>query len=143
MQISLTKISERKSSSLNQDKNSPRNYASQQNWRLYSQNQQWIPATDVFETDHQVIIRLEIAGMQEDAFEIVFDKNILAISGSRIDPIEDIRVFHQMEIGFGEFFIALEINIALDLETAEATYENGYLIILVNKAKPKSIKIEK
>ncbi len=143
MQISLKKISERSTSSLNQDKNSSRNFTSQQNWRLYSQNQQWVPATDVFETNHQMIIRLEIAGMREDAFEIVFDKNILAISGSRIDSFEDIRVFHQMEIGFGEFFIALEINIALNLETAEATYENGYLIINVDKAKPKSIKIEK
>lgn len=142
MQISLIKISDKKRNH-HQDRNLPKTYVDHQNWRLLSQNQRWIPPTDVFETEKQIVVRVEIAGMRDDAFEIMLDKNILTISGSRSDPFDNIRVFHQMEIGFGEFYIALEINIALDLEHAEGLYENGYLLVRLNKAEPKSIIVEK
>lgn len=125
------------------EKQISRNYPNNQNWQIYSQNSHWNPPTDVFETEEKVIIRMEIAGMKEDDFDIVIKKNILTIAGNRRDTIENIRVFHQMEIGFGEFFTGVEINIALDVESAEAQYENGYLIIRIDKAKPKSIKVEK
>ncbi len=127
----------------NQDRLSQNRIPQQNHWRIYSQNQQWNPPTDVFETDNEVVIRIEIAGMDENSFDILFDKNILTISGKRVDSFPNIRVFHQMEVGFGEFFTAVEINTALDIDAAEASYDNGYLIISVQKAKPKSIKVEK
>lgn len=142
MQISLTKLITNNDAQ-NQDRIPAKRNPQQNNWRIYSQNQQWNPPTDVFETEEEVVIRIEIAGMEESAFDILFDKNLLTITGKRFDPFANIRVFHQMEVGFGEFLTAVEINIPLDLDTSSATYENGYLIIQVHKAKPKSIKVDK
>jgi len=116
---------------------------SNSNWKLYSQNQRWNPPTDVFETDEQIIIRIEIAGMEEDDFDITFDKNIFSVTGSRIDQVRSVKVFHQMEVNFGEFFTGIEINIPLDIDNAEARYNNGFLSIFINKASPKTIKIGK
>jgi HSP20 family molecular chaperone IbpA len=36
-------------------------FLSSSNWKLNTQNQRWNPPTDVFETDDQIIIRIEIA----------------------------------------------------------------------------------
>jgi HSP20 family protein len=81
--------------------------------------------------------------MSEDDFEIIFDKNILSVSGTRIDTIQTPKIFHQMEVVYGDFFTAFEINIPLDLDNSFAKYENGYLVISIDKATPKTIKIGK
>lgn len=114
-----------------------------ESYKLTSQNRRWNPPTDVFETTEKVIVRIEIAGMSEDDFEIIFDKNILTISGTRVDSIQSQKIFHQMEVVYGDFFSGIEINIPLEIDNAQAKYENGYLIITINKAMPKTIKIGK
>lgn len=141
IQISQIKFSNTTSSQPS-DKSPTKNILQNQNWPTFTQNPHWNPPTDVFETEDKVIVRMEIAGMQEDDFNVIMKKNVLTISGTRRDYIDDIHVFHQMEIGFGEFFSAIEINMALNIETAEAQYENGYLFVRIDKAKPKSIKVE-
>jgi len=114
-----------------------------ENWKLLSQNRKWNPPTDVFETENQVIIRIEIAGLTENDFEIIFDQNLLSISGTRIDTFPPPKIFHQMEVIFGDFLIEIEINIPVNLENSYAKYDNGNLIIHIDKAKPKTIKIGK
>jgi len=130
-------------SDIKQEINAHNVILSNENWKLMSQNRRWNPPTDVFETDDKVIIRIEIAGMAEDDFEIIFDKNILSVSGTRIDNIQTPKIFHQMEVIYGDFFTGIEINIPLYLDNSFARYENGYLIISIDKATPKTIKIGK
>ena len=48
-----------------------------------------------------------------------------------------------MEVIFGDFLIEIEINIPVNLENSYAKYDNGNLIIHIDKAKPKTIKIGK
>jgi len=141
MQISLEKSKNDVSRKIEYTKSSL--MLSNSNWKLYTQNQRWNPPTDVFETDEQIIIRIEIAGMEENDFDITFDKNIFSVLGSRSDPFRSVKVFHQMEVNFGDFFTGIEINIPLEIDNAEAKYNNGFLIIYINKASPKSIKIGK
>jgi HSP20 family protein len=81
--------------------------------------------------------------LQENDFDITFDKNILSVLGSRTDHSRSVKVFHQMEVNFGEFFTGIEINIPLEIDNAEAKYNNGFLYIYINKASPKIIKIGK
>ena len=46
-------------------------------WRLVSRPHIWMPPTDVFETEDAIVIRVEIAGMKEDDFEISLATNEL------------------------------------------------------------------
>jgi len=48
----------------------------------------WSPPTDIYETEKAYVIRLEIAGMREDDFEVVLENNTLLISGTRPDYTE-------------------------------------------------------
>src|SRR5690349_14942828 len=68
----------------------------------------WSPPVDVYETEDAHVIRMEIAGMREDDFDVVLENNILFISGSRAD-LSERRAYHQMEIRFGKFSTAMDI----------------------------------
>ena len=93
----------------------------------------WSPPTDEYETDEAYIIRLEIAGMREDDFEISFENNSLFISGSRSD-LQERRAYHQMEIRFGKFATVIGIPTAVNMDKASAEYRDGFLTVILPKA---------
>ena len=92
----------------------------------------WSPPTDVYETEENCVIKLEIAGMRDEDFEVAFENNILMISGNRPD-LNERRAYHQMEIRFGKFEIAVEIPVNVNMEKATAGYQDGFLVIVLPK----------
>jgi HSP20 family protein len=92
----------------------------------------WSPPTDVYETEEYCVIKLEIAGMRDEDFEVAFENNVLTISGNRPDHSER-RAYHQMEIRFGKFEIAVEIPVRVNIEKATAGYQDGFLVIMLPK----------
>ncbi len=92
----------------------------------------WRPPTDVYEIDDAVIVRVEIAGMHETDFSIILDGRNLSIRGVRQDVTER-RAYHQMEIRFGEFNVDVEMPATIDVENVQATYQNGFLKIILPK----------
>jgi HSP20 family protein len=110
------------------------------NLRYNYQTNFYRPPVDVLETDTGFLVRVEIAGMQEDDFDIKFDNGILSVVGNRIDPIKN-QTFHQMEIHFGEFRIEIKMNQPIQNNPITAEYKNGLLEILLLKAKPIEIPI--
>ncbi|MDQ7029392.1 MAG: Hsp20/alpha crystallin family protein [Ardenticatenia bacterium] len=93
----------------------------------------WMPPMDVLETDEAYIVRLEIAGMNEQEFEITYQNGILAIRGTRAEPFVPNRRYHQVQIRYGEFFTAVRFRDALDEDRIEAEYESGFLTIWLPK----------
>jgi HSP20 family protein len=108
-------------------------------WQV--QSNIWSPPTDVFETDDTVIVRVEIAGMREDDFEVIVENHTLLISGNRPD-IPERRAYHQMEIRFGKFATAIGLPGPVDIDQALAHYADGFLTITLPKTKPNQIKAE-
>ncbi len=111
------------------------------NWRISNHPHAWRPPTDVYEREQDMVVRVEIAGMNENGFSISLDQNILTIGGARAD-ISERRAYHQMEINYGEFLSIVEIKSAIDVEHIQAEYTNGFLWIFLPKAQPKEIKIK-
>ena len=101
----------------------------------------WSPPTDVYETEEAYVVRVEIAGMREEDFEILLENNTLLISGSRPDLTER-RAYQQMEIRFGKFSTALNLPTAVNTDQAQAEYKDGFLTIVLPKATPNQIKVE-
>ena len=96
----------------------------------------WSPPTDVYEIEDGYVVKVEIAGMREDNFEVAIENNILMISGHRPDFPER-RAYHQMEIQFGKFEIAVGLPAPVDMENARAQYEDGFLTINLPKMRAK------
>ena len=108
-------------------------------WQV--QSSIWSPPTDVYETDDAYAVRVEIAGMREDDFEVVVENNTLLISGNRPD-IPERRAYHQMEIRFGKFATAIGLPGPVNIDHAVAQYADGFLTISLPKSKPNQIKVE-
>jgi HSP20 family protein len=108
----------------------------------------WHPPLDCYETDVEVVMVMEIAGMQEKDFTIALNGNILTIHGDRNEKVDPSRVaFHHMEINYGRFERNLHLPEGLDKESIKAVYKEGILEIRIKKkgnaGKPvKEVKVE-
>ena len=101
----------------------------------------WTPPTDVFETEENFVVKVEVAGMREDDFEVSVEEHILIIRGQRPD-VNERRAYHQMEIRSGKFEIALSLPSGIDLDKAVAEYKDGFLSILFPRLHAKQIEVE-
>ena len=101
----------------------------------------WSPPTDMYETEAGFVVRVEIAGMREEDFEVAVENKVLLISGNRPD-LNERRAYHQMEIRFGKFEIAVEIPIPIEIEGSVAEYKDGFLLIHLPKTRLKHIEVE-
>ncbi len=101
----------------------------------------WSPPTDVYETETDYVVRVEVAGIRETDLDISFDNGILVINGVRPD-VNERRAYHQMEIHFGKFSTAIGVPGPIDVEKSTAEYKDGFLRVRMPKAKPTEVKIE-
>lgn len=101
---------------------------------LLSKESVWRPLTDVYETDKEYVIRMEIAGMDPDDFNVTLHRRVLTIKGIRRDPTtQGGKHFHKMEISVGPFECNVEIPSSVQISSLEAHYENGYLLVKIDK----------
>ena len=92
----------------------------------------WSPPTDVYETEEGFVVRVEIAGMREEDFEVAIENNSLMISGNR-PALNERCAYHQMEIRSGKFEIAVEVPAPISVEMVTAEYKDGFLVINLPK----------
>jgi len=103
-------------------------------WQVHSNI--WTPPTDVYETAENLVIKVEVAGMREEDFEVAIEDQFLTIKGNRLDLTER-RAYHQMEIRSGKFEIAVGLPAIVDVERAIAEYKDGFLLIIFPKIRTK------
>lgn len=108
-------------------------------WQVHSSI--WSPPTDVYENESSLIVKVEVAGMREEDFEVAVEDRILIIRGNRQGQNER-RAYHQMEIRFGRFEITVGLPSGVDLEDASAEYKEGFLTITFPKLRAKQIEVE-
>ena len=110
-------------------------------WQVQVRAGVWSPPTDVYETKNAYVVRVEVAGMREEDFEITVEDNFIMVSGSRPD-VPERRAYQQMEIRFGKFEAVAGIPGPVDLDASSADYSEGFLTVTLPKAKPNQISIE-
>ena len=94
----------------------------------------WQPAIDVYETDEEVVVLVELAGVNQDEIEVLVQSNILIVRGERRDIKQGIkRTYSQMEILWGPFKRDIELPANVDAERVKAFYEAGFLEVILPK----------
>ena len=106
----------------------------------------WSPNTNVYETDSEFLIQVEIAGVPKGALEVGVQDNLLSIRGQRPEPVQEkLTRLHQMEIHHGPFERLVSLPSEVDTERITAHYGDGYLTLRIPKTeppKPKVVEIE-
>ena len=95
------------------------------------------PPVDVYETETEVVVRMEIAGIDPTSVDIVImqDKQLLVIRGRRTDPAAgEPRKYHNMEIECGEFSRQIRLPRAVAQDGTSAHYEDGFLVVTLPKS---------
>jgi HSP20 family protein len=95
------------------------------------------PAVDVYQTDSEVVVLMEIAGIPEEEIELQVEGRSLVIHGHR-KPARGgpRRVYSQMEITTGPFRRNLLLPAEVNAEEAHAAYQNGILEIRLPMTRP-------
>ena len=104
----------------------------------------WQPDVDVYETDANIVVRAEIAGVRSEDLNISLDGPVLRIDGIRPAPEgPDVRRLHQMEIASGPFERRVRISMAFDKDRVSAHVGDGFLTITLPKRPegPKAVRI--
>lgn len=96
----------------------------------------WQPPTDVFETEDDVLVRIEVAGVDATQVALTIEGNRLTVRGRRDEPrCEKRRAFRQMEIHYGPFEREIWVEGPVDALRARAAYANGFLEVVLPKAR--------
>lgn len=92
----------------------------------------WTPNCDVYISESQLFIVIELAGITKESLELVFNDNYLLLRGSRDFTIPCSGVcFYHMEIDTGAFERTIYFpEVELDKENPEVSYQNGILKIV-------------
>ena len=95
------------------------------------------PAVDCFVTDepHQLVVLVELAGIDPGSIEIAVDEQALLVSGERPRPRVGGQVYQQAEIEYGRFERRIPLGHEIDTASATAGYEAGLLRITLPIAK--------
>lgn len=97
----------------------------------------WKPATDIVETRDAFLLKLEIAGVPEEAVAITAERNRLIVRGQRTEKrAEGVVRYHTLELSYGKFQLVFQFPFSLAMKEIRATYENGLLSIEVPKKAP-------
>lgn len=105
------------------------------------------PAADVYETDRELVVELEVPGFDEKEIEIQVRDHTLAVNGERKEATEKnkkaLYVRERLEERFERRF---ELPAAIDTEHVTAEYAKGVLTVHVPKTPletPRKIAITK
>ena len=94
----------------------------------------WRPDADTYETATTVEIIVDLAGVEEDDFEVQLFEDALVVEGRRQLPsCDERRVYHAAGIRQGPFQLELPLPAPVDPERVEARYERGLLRITLPK----------
>ncbi len=99
-------------------------------WTLPASRRVFRPPFDIFETDEQIVVKVEIAGMREEDFAISLDGYVLHIGGRRGDSAGKLA-YERMEINYGEFRLDIRLPHLVDQSEIDASYDRGFLSVHV------------
>ena len=98
--------------------------------------QAWEPATDIYETEEEVVVIIDLAGVSSLDLSLAVENNVLFIGGQRQDKRPECkRSYCQMEIAWGPFQRALPLPTRVDGDGASAEAHDGLVEVFLPKVK--------
>lgn len=98
-----------------------------QGYVVWRSNRHFVPPTDVIELEDKFLVMVEIAGMRPNDFTVSLLNRQLVISGTRERPTLPNVAYHQVEIGYGEFRVEVQLSHVVERDDVTATYRDGFL----------------
>jgi HSP20 family protein len=105
----------------------------------------WAPAVDIYETEHELVVKADLPEVDSKDLDIRVENNILTIRGERkFEKNVNQENYLRVERAYGSFARSFTLANTVNSDAIKADYQNGVLILTIPKkeeAKPKQIKI--
>lgn len=105
----------------------------------------WAPAVDIYETEHELVVKADLPEVDAKDLDIRVENNILTIRGERkFEKKVNEENYLRVERVYGSFSRSFSLANTVNAEAIKADYQNGVLTLTVPKreeAKPKQIKV--
>jgi HSP20 family protein len=105
----------------------------------------WAPAVDIYETEHELVVKADLPEVDPKDLDIRVENNILTIRGERkFEKKVNEDNFLRVERSYGSFSRSFSLANTVNAEAIKADYQNGVLTLSIPKreeAKPKQIKV--
>lgn len=107
---------------------------------------QWAPVVDIYEDDHEFVVKAELPGLEIKDIDLQIQENILTLRGERrLEKEVQKERYHRLERSYGSFQRSFTLPNIVNQETVKAKFKDGVLEIRIPKleqAKPKQIPVE-
>lgn len=94
----------------------------------------WVPVTDIFAVGDDLVIRVELAGVNPDDVALSFGRGALTISGTRRRDLDEDVEFHTQERFYGEFRRLITLPEDTRADQVSSVLDRGLLEITVQGA---------
>jgi HSP20 family protein len=105
----------------------------------------WAPAVDIYETEHELVVKADLPDVDSKDLDIRVENNILTIRGERkFEKKVNEENYLCVERAYGSFARSFTLANTVNSEAIQADYQNGVLTLTIPKreeAKPKQIKV--
>jgi HSP20 family protein len=105
----------------------------------------WAPAVDIFENEHELVVKADLPDVDPKDLDIRVENNLLTIRGERkFEKKSDEGSYLRVERAYGSFARSFSLANTVNSEAIKADYQNGVLTLSIPKreeAKPKQIKV--
>ena len=103
----------------------------------------WFPAADVYETDAEFTIALDLPGIDREQLDVGLDENSLTIRGERAPALPEGANRRRMERPAGRFLRKFTLPEVVDRERIAADYKDGVLRLhLPKRREPRARRLE-
>jgi HSP20 family protein len=106
----------------------------------------WMPVCDVWETKDDVVISVELPGVNEKDVNVSITGDLLTVKGERRwEQSAKDDSHHRLERAYGKFERTVQLPMPVQADKVTATYRDGILTVRLPKAeevKPREIKID-
>jgi len=103
------------------------------------------PPVDIYEDEHNIILKIEVPGIDEKDIDVSIQNNTLTVRGERkIEKDEKEENFHRVERQYGSFTRSFTLPSSVDPGQVSARCDKGVLKVSLAKkaeAKPTQIKV--
>ena len=105
----------------------------------------WAPAVDIYETEHELVVKADLPEVNPQDLDIRVENNILTIRGERKfeNKVKE-EDYLRIERAYGSFSRSFSLANSVNSEAIKADYHNGVLTLNIPKreeAKPKQIRV--
>lgn len=101
---------------------------------LFRTEKSFSPSVDIYETDKELVVVADMAGIKKKEIKIQIEERKLKIYGIRREDLSYKKLrLYQMEINFGRFERVVDIPIAVKKNGISAKYDDGILYIIFPK----------